>query len=91
MAKLSGYSSRKSGHGQLREAENTIGGTWRKYPKRHGPLDLDAGLELEESIHLNKATVTGEPTSGTEETLWMPDPNRIGVTHDVHVDFALRE
>lgn len=66
MSKITGV-TKKAGHGQLREAQNTIGGsTKRGYRKDYGKLGEDSYLELEEGSHFSNAKAAGRPASTAE-------------------------
>ena len=89
MTKITG-SSKRSGPGQLKEAQNTIGGSSKRgYRKNYGKLNKDSLVELEEGNHFSNAEAMGKSSSTIEEDeIWINKPNAIGVRHDVHIHIA---
>ena len=85
--------SRRPGQRQLREAQNTIGGsTKRGLRKNYGKLDKDSYLELEEGTQFSNIKAVGRAASTAGEyEPWMNEPNAIGVRHDIHIDDALQK
>lgn len=86
VSKITGV-TKKPDRRQLREAQNTIGGsTKRGYRKNFDNIRKDSYLELEEGSHFSNAEATGRPAPTPEDDEpWMNEPYAIGIRHDIHI------
>ncbi len=82
--------SKRSGPGQLREAQSTIGGTSKRGLRRNYGVLNEEYLELHRSNNSSEADATATPTLAAEGETWMNDPDAIRVRHEIQVDFAPR-